>query len=118
MPLPRVSQLAAGIAEMVTSTVQSAREGISRPFATTSDKALGVASSGYRLTWSAVSGGLDYVLNSAPVRLAGEGADAALTLTEHLVSYLLPASAEEMGNANILFTQSVLLKCLTDVLPH
>ncbi|XP_023671143.2 perilipin-1 isoform X1 [Paramormyrops kingsleyae] len=89
-------KLAAGIAEMVTSTVQSAREGISRPFASTSDKALGVASSGYQLTWSAVSGGVDYVLNSAPVRLAGEGADTALTLTEHLVSYLLPASAEEM----------------------
>ncbi|KAG7473262.1 hypothetical protein MATL_G00093820 [Megalops atlanticus] len=89
-------KLALGIAEAVTSTVQSAREGISGTIASTSDKALSLASSSYQLTRSAVTDSVDYVLNSKPVRLAEEGADTALTLTEHLVNYILPASEEEI----------------------
>ncbi|XP_036391378.1 perilipin-1 [Megalops cyprinoides] len=89
-------KLALGIAEAVTSTVQSAREGITGTIASTSDMALSLASNSYQLTRSAVSDSVDYVLSSKPVRLAEEGADTALTLTEHLVNYILPASEEEI----------------------
>ncbi|XP_061077882.1 perilipin-1 [Conger conger] len=85
-------KLASGIAEVVTSAVQSARQGVS----STSGVALSLATGGYQRSRSRVSDGVSYVMSSGPVRLATEGADVALSLTEHLVNYVLPASDEEI----------------------
>ncbi|KAJ8417366.1 hypothetical protein AAFF_G00285930 [Aldrovandia affinis] len=89
-------KLASDITEAFTSTLLSAKQGLTAAIASTSDTVLGLATGGYQLTRSAVSGGVDYVLSSGPVHLAGEGADTALTLTEHLVNYILPASDREI----------------------
>ncbi|XP_035252385.1 perilipin-1 [Anguilla anguilla] len=89
-------KLASDISEAFALAVQSARQGIAGTFSSTSDAALGLAGGGYQLTWSTVSDGVSYVMNSRPVLLATEGADTALTLTEHLVNYILPATDEEM----------------------
>lgn len=91
------TQLASGIVDAVTSTVQTAKEGIASPIAGTSDRVLSMASSWLQLTRSAFSDGFSYVLSSKPVHLAGEGADTALTLAESLVNYVLPGSSEENG---------------------
>ncbi|XP_024279334.1 perilipin-1 isoform X1 [Oncorhynchus tshawytscha] len=92
-------KLASGIVNAVTSTVQTAKEGIASPIAGTSDRVLSMASSWLQLTSSAFSDGFSYVLNSKPVHLAGEGADTALTLAESLVNYVLPGSSEENESA-------------------
>ncbi|XP_041745841.2 perilipin-1 isoform X1 [Coregonus clupeaformis] len=88
-------KLASGIVEAVSSTVQTAKKGIASPIAGTSDMVLSMASSRLQLTRSAFRDGFRYVLSSKPVRLAGEGADIALTLAESLVNYVLPGSSEE-----------------------
>ncbi|XP_064809062.1 perilipin-1 [Oncorhynchus masou masou] len=92
-------KLASGIVDAVTSTVQTAKEGIASPIAGTSDRVFSIASSWIQLTRSAFSDGFSYVLNSKPVHLAGEGADTALTLAESLVNYVLPGSSEENESA-------------------
>ncbi|XP_029552259.1 perilipin-1 isoform X1 [Salmo trutta] len=92
-------KLASGIVDAVTSTVQTAKEGIASPIAGTSDRVLSMASSWLQLTRSAFSDGFSYVLSSKPVHLAGEGADTALTLAESLVNYVLPGSSEENESA-------------------
>ncbi|KAL4658676.1 perilipin-1 isoform X1 [Arapaima gigas] len=89
-------KLASGITVMVSSTVQSAKETLSHPIASTSSKALSAASTSYNLACSLVTGSMDLVLSSVPIHLAMEGVDNALNLTEHLIDYMLPASEEEM----------------------
>ncbi|XP_030648243.1 perilipin-1 isoform X2 [Chanos chanos] len=89
------SELASGIAGVVSSTLQTAKTGITNPIIVTSDTALSLASGGLRLTRTALSDGMHYVLTSKPVRLAEEGTDTVLTLTERFFNYILPASSEE-----------------------
>ncbi|RXM91902.1 Perilipin-1 [Acipenser ruthenus] len=91
-------KLASGIAEVVTNTVTTAKNGITSPIASTSDRALHLAASGYERTANMVTGTIDYILNTRPAKLAAEGMDSALTTTEKLVNYILPESQEEQGN--------------------
>ncbi|KAJ8344087.1 hypothetical protein SKAU_G00314160 [Synaphobranchus kaupii] len=84
------------LASDIAEAVLSAKRGIAGTITGVSDMALSLAAGGYLLTRSTVSDGVSYVMSSRPVRLAEEGADTALTLTEHLVNYVLPASDEEI----------------------
>ncbi|XP_058855117.1 perilipin-1-like isoform X2 [Acipenser ruthenus] len=92
-------KLASGIAEVVTNTVTTAKNGITSPIASTSDRALHLAASGYERTANMVTGTIDYILNTRPAKLAAEGMDSALTTTEKLVNYILPESQEEQATA-------------------
>ncbi|KAK6474980.1 perilipin-1-like isoform X1 [Huso huso] len=90
-------KLALGIAEVVTNTVTTAKNGITSPIASTSDRALHLAASGYEQTANMVTGTIDYILSTRPTKLAAEGMDSALTTTEKLVNYILPESQEEQA---------------------
>ncbi|XP_041074792.1 perilipin-1-like isoform X2 [Polyodon spathula] len=90
-------KLASGIAEVVTNTVTTAKNGITSPIASTSDRALHLAASGYEQTVNMVTGTIDYIVNTRPAKLAAEGVDVALTITEKLVNYILPESQEEQA---------------------
>ncbi|XP_041966452.1 perilipin-1 isoform X4 [Alosa sapidissima] len=90
-------KLATGISEVVSSTVQTAKDGVTTPIITASDAVVSLASGGIQLTRSVLSDGALYVLNSRPVRLAEEGAGGALAIAEQLVDYILPPSADETG---------------------
>ncbi|XP_033903603.2 perilipin-1 isoform X3 [Acipenser ruthenus] len=90
-------KLASGIAQVVTNTVTTAKNGITSPIASTSDRALHLAASGYEQTANMVTGTIDYILNTRPAKLAAEGMDSALTTTEKLVNYILPESQEEQA---------------------
>ncbi|KAK6476985.1 perilipin-1-like isoform X1 [Huso huso] len=92
-------KLASGIAEVVTNTVTTAKNGITSPIASTSDRALHLAASGYEQTANMVTGTVDYILSTRPAKLAAEGMDSALTTTEKLVNYILPESQEEQATA-------------------
>lgn len=88
-------KLATGFSEAVSSTVQTAKDGITSPIITVSDAVVSLASGGIELTKSVLSDGAQYVLNSRPARLAEEGAGSALTIAEQLVNYILPPSPDE-----------------------
>ncbi|XP_048113866.1 perilipin-1 isoform X4 [Alosa alosa] len=90
-------KLATGISEVMSSTVQTAKDGVTTPIITASDAVVSLASGGIQLTRSVLSDGALYVLNSRPVRLAEEGAGGALAIAEQLVDYILPPSADETG---------------------
>ncbi|XP_041082594.1 perilipin-1-like isoform X4 [Polyodon spathula] len=90
-------KLASGIAEVVTNTVTTVKNGITSPIASTSDRALHLAASGYEQTVNMVTGTIDYIVNTRPAKLAAEGVDVALTTTEKLVNYILPESQEEQA---------------------
>ncbi|MGH0128361.1 UNVERIFIED_CONTAM: hypothetical protein FKN15_016001 [Acipenser sinensis] len=74
----------------VVITLYIAKNGITSPIASTSDRALHLAASGYEQTANMVTGTIDYILNTRPAKLAAEGIDLALTTTEKLVNYILP----------------------------
>ncbi|XP_066558093.1 perilipin-1 [Amia ocellicauda] len=88
-------KLASGIAEVVTSTVQTAKNGLASPISSTTERAFTLVLGGYQLTKSTVSDTVGYLLSSRPVQVAEEGVDSAITLTESLVNYILPASPDE-----------------------
>ncbi|XP_051953613.1 perilipin-1 isoform X1 [Xyrauchen texanus] len=88
-------ELAASIKEVVFSAVETAKDGIFSPLKYTSNSVLSMASSGYQQSKNALSVSMQYVINSKPVCLAEQRAGMALTLTESLVDYILPASSEE-----------------------
>ncbi|XP_062404293.1 perilipin-1 [Sardina pilchardus] len=88
-------KLATEISEVVSSTMQTAKDGVTTPIITASDAVVSLASGSVELTRSVLSDGAEYVLNSRPVRLAEEGAGGALAIAEQLVDYILPPSANE-----------------------
>uniref|UniRef100_A0AAY4BN36 Uncharacterized protein n=1 Tax=Denticeps clupeoides TaxID=299321 RepID=A0AAY4BN36_9TELE len=80
---------------LASSTVQTAKEGFSGPVISTSDRVMNLASESFQLTRAALSNGLQYVLNSRPALIVGEGTDAALTMAERFVNYVLPPGEED-----------------------
>ncbi|XP_028815210.1 perilipin-1 isoform X2 [Denticeps clupeoides] len=83
-------ELAVSFIAVASSTVQTAKEGFSGPVISTSDRVMNLASESFQLTRAALSNGLQYVLNSRPALIVGEGTDAALTMAERFVNYVLP----------------------------
>ncbi|XP_051776196.1 perilipin-1 isoform X3 [Erpetoichthys calabaricus] len=77
-------KLASHIIEVVSSTVQTA-----------SDAVFHVMSSSYDQTRGVMEDATDYIFSTRPAKLAAEGVDAALTVTERIVNYVLPGSEEE-----------------------
>ncbi|XP_051513436.1 perilipin-1-like [Myxocyprinus asiaticus] len=90
-----LEELAASIKEVVFSTVETVKDGIISPLKHTSNSVLSMVSSGYQQSKNALSVSMQYVFNSKPVCLAEQRAGMALTLTESLVDFILPASSEE-----------------------
>ncbi|KAL2092984.1 hypothetical protein ACEWY4_010296 [Coilia grayii] len=90
-------KLATGISEAVSSTYQTARDGITSPVLAASDAVVSLASGGFSLTRSTLSNGACYVLDSRPIHLAKMGAGRALSEAERLVNYILPPSPDETG---------------------
>ncbi|MBN3311957.1 PLIN1 protein, partial [Atractosteus spatula] len=90
-------KLASSIAEVISSTVTVAKDSITSPIARTSDRVLGVALDSYQLTRRALGDTVDYLLSSRPARLAAEGVDVFISVTENLVDYILPPAQDEKG---------------------
>ncbi|XP_067275040.1 perilipin-1 [Pseudorasbora parva] len=89
------AELASNIKELMSSTLETAKDGIAIPVKHTSNVVLGKVSTGYQQSKNAISDGIQYVLNSKLVYLAEQRANRALSLTENLVEYVLPESSAE-----------------------
>ncbi|XP_039629240.1 perilipin-1 isoform X2 [Polypterus senegalus] len=79
-------KLASHIIKVVSSSVQTA-----------SDAVFHVMSSSYDQTKGVMEDATDYIFSTRPAKLAAEGVDAALTVTERIVNYILPGSEEEQA---------------------
>jgi len=90
-------QLAANIKELMSSTLETAKDGIACPIKQTSNVVLDKVSTGYQQSKNAIRDGIQFVLNSKLVYLAEQRANRALSLTENLVEYVLPVSSAETG---------------------
>ncbi|KAK7152205.1 hypothetical protein R3I94_008506 [Phoxinus phoxinus] len=89
------AELAANIKELMSSTLETAKDGIACPIKQTSTVVLGKVSTGYQQSKNAIRDGIQYVLNSKLVYLAEQRANRALSLTENLVGHVLPGSSAE-----------------------
>ncbi|CAM4583243.1 unnamed protein product [Leuciscus chuanchicus] len=89
------TELAANIKELMSSTLETAKDGIACPIKQTSNVVLGKVSTGYQQSKNAIRDGIQYVLNSKLLYLAEQRANRALSLTENLVEYVLPESSAE-----------------------
>ncbi|XP_077050541.1 perilipin-1 isoform X2 [Siphateles boraxobius] len=89
------AELAANIKQLMSSTLETAKDGIASPIKQTSNVVLGKVSTGYQQSKNAIRDGIQYVLNSKLVYLAEQRANRALSLTENLVEYVLPVSSAE-----------------------
>lgn len=88
-------ELIASIKELVSSTLETAKDNVSCPIKQTSNVVLDKVSTGYQQSKNALSDGIHYVLNSKLVCLAEQRADRALSLMENLVDFVLPVSSTE-----------------------
>uniref|UniRef100_A0A672K3L7 Perilipin 1 n=1 Tax=Sinocyclocheilus grahami TaxID=75366 RepID=A0A672K3L7_SINGR len=88
-------QLAASIKELMSSTLENAKDSVTSPIKQTSNVVLDKVSAGYQQSKNALSDGIHYVLNSKFVCLAEKRADRALSLMENLVDFALPVSSAE-----------------------
>ncbi|ROL43218.1 Perilipin-1 [Anabarilius grahami] len=89
------AELTANIKELMSSTLETAKDGIAGPVKHTSNVVLGKVSTGYQQSKNAISNSIQYVLNSKLVYLAEQRANRALSLTENLFEYVLPVSSAE-----------------------
>ncbi|XP_039540029.1 perilipin-1 isoform X2 [Pimephales promelas] len=89
------AELAANIKELMSSTLETAKDGIACPIKQTSNVVLDKVSTGYQQSKNAIRDGIQFVLNSKLVYLAEQRANRALSLTENLVEYVLPVSSAE-----------------------
>ncbi|XP_016007072.2 perilipin-1 isoform X1 [Rousettus aegyptiacus] len=92
-------KIASELKDTISSRLRSARNSISVPIASTSDKVLGAALAGCELAWGAAKDTADYAANTRAGRLASGGADLALGGVEKVVEFLLPPAKESSGNA-------------------
>lgn len=88
-------ELTASIKEMMSSTLETAKDSVTCPIKQTSYVVLDKVSTGYQQSKHVLSDGMHYVLNSKLVWLAEERADRALRLMENLVDVVLPVSSTE-----------------------
>ncbi|XP_016085403.1 perilipin-1 [Sinocyclocheilus grahami] len=88
-------ELTASIKELVSSTLETAKDNVACPIKHTSNVVLDKVSTGYQQSKNALSDSIHYVLNSKLVCLAEQRADRALSLLENLVDFVLPVSSTE-----------------------
>uniref|UniRef100_A0A671KEK7 Perilipin n=1 Tax=Sinocyclocheilus anshuiensis TaxID=1608454 RepID=A0A671KEK7_9TELE len=88
-------ELTASIKELVSSTLETAKDSVACPIKQNSNVVLDKVSTGYQQSKNALSDSIHYVLNSKLVCLAEQRADRALSLLENLVDFVLPVSSIE-----------------------
>lgn len=88
------SQLASELKGTISTRLRSARNSISVPIASTSDKVLASC----ELALGMAKETVEYAANTRVGRLASGGADLALGGIEKVVEFLLPPAKEESGN--------------------
>ena len=96
-PHPCFHQIASELKDTISTRLRSARNSISVPIASTSDKILGAALAGCELAWGMARDTAEYAANTRAGRLASGGADLALGGVEKMVEFLLPPANEESG---------------------
>ncbi|KAL1256741.1 hypothetical protein QQF64_012286, partial [Cirrhinus molitorella] len=89
------AELAASIKELISSSLETAKDSVACPIKQTSNVVLDKVSNGYQQSKNALSDGIHYVCNSKLVCLAEQRADRALSLMENLVDFVLPVCSTE-----------------------
>ncbi|KAK2107481.1 Perilipin-1 [Saguinus oedipus] len=90
-------KIASELKDTISTRLRSARNSISVPIASTSDKVLGAALTGCELASGVARDTAEFAANTRAGRLASEGADLALGSIEKVVEYLLPPDKTESG---------------------
>ncbi|XP_077796431.1 perilipin-1 isoform X2 [Macaca mulatta] len=93
-------KIASELKDTISTRLRSARNSISIPIASTSDKVLGAALAGCELAWGVARDTAEFAANTRAGRLASGGADLALGSIEKVVEYLLPPDKEESGTCH------------------
>ncbi|XP_017922058.1 PREDICTED: perilipin-1 isoform X2 [Capra hircus] len=92
-------KIASELKDTISTRLRSARNSISVPIASTSDKVLGAALAGCELAWGMARDTAEYAANTRAGRLASGGADLALGGVEKMVEFFLPPANEESAPA-------------------
>ncbi|XP_004623353.1 perilipin-1 isoform X2 [Octodon degus] len=92
-------KIASELKGTISNRLRSARNSISVPIASTSDKVLGATLAGCELAWGVARETAEYATNTRAGRLASGGADLALSGIEKVVEFLLPPAKEELATA-------------------
>ncbi|XP_073917760.1 perilipin-1 isoform X2 [Castor canadensis] len=92
-------KIASELKDTISTRLRSARNSISVPIASTSDKVLGATLAGCELAWGVVKDTAEYAANTRAGRLASGGADLALGGIEKVAELLLPPAKEETAPA-------------------
>ncbi|XP_007944278.1 perilipin-1 [Orycteropus afer afer] len=88
-------KIASELKDTISTRLRSARNSISAPIASTSDKVLGAALAGCELAWGVAKDTAEFAAHTKAGRLASGGADLALGGIEKMVEFLLPPAKEE-----------------------
>ncbi|XP_076980299.1 perilipin-1 isoform X2 [Tamandua tetradactyla] len=88
-------KIASELKGTISTRLRSARNSISGPIASTSDKVLGAALASCELAWGLAKDTAEFAANTRAGRLASGGADLALGGLEKAVELLLPPDEEE-----------------------
>ncbi|XP_006867235.1 PREDICTED: perilipin-1 [Chrysochloris asiatica] len=88
-------KIASELRDTISTRLRSARNSISIPIASTSDKVLGAALTSCELAWGVAKDTAEFAANTRAGRLASGGADLALGGVEKMVEFLLPPAKEE-----------------------
>lgn len=94
---PHFLQIASELKDTISTHLRSARNSISVPIASTSDKVLEAALAGCELAWGMVKDTAEFAANTRAGQLASGGADLALGGVEKVVEFLLPPAKGESG---------------------
>ncbi|XP_067552750.1 perilipin-1 isoform X1 [Pseudorca crassidens] len=92
-------KIASELKDTISTRLRSARNSISVPIASTSDKVLEAALAGCELAWGMVKDTAEFAANTRAGQLACGGADLALGGVEKVVEFLLPPAKEESAPA-------------------
>ncbi|XP_027977988.1 perilipin-1 [Eumetopias jubatus] len=92
-------KIASELKDTISTRLRSARNSISVPITSTSDKVLGAALASCELAWGVAKDTAEYAANTRAGRLASGGADLALGGVEKMVEFLLPSAKEESAPA-------------------
>ncbi|XP_006885232.1 PREDICTED: perilipin-1 [Elephantulus edwardii] len=88
-------KIASELKDSISTRLRSARNSISVPIASTSDKVLGAALTGCELAWGAAKDTAEFAANTRVGRLASGGADLAVGTVEKMVDFLLSSAKED-----------------------
>ncbi|KAG8516329.1 Perilipin-1 [Galemys pyrenaicus] len=91
-------KIASELKDSISTRLRSARNSISVPIASTSDKVLGAALASAELAWGVARDTAEYAASTRAGRLASCGADLALGGVEKAVEFLLPPAKGDSGH--------------------